>query len=307
MLMKRVIGFVLLMLTLGVASAESRLQVKEVVKDVYAIIGELGNRTPENYGNNATFGFVITDQGVVLIDSGATQTGAKALESVVASVTDKAIVKVINTGGQDHRWLGNDYFKKQNAEIIASKNAVADQKARLSDQLIRLGGLAGDSLLADTKPDYADVVFDSAYKFELGGVLFEIYHAGPAHTPGDSFVWLPQKSVMFTGDIVYIKRLLGINNHSNSKSWVSVFESMEKFKPKYVVPGHGPITNLSVAKKDTYQYIKDLRLALIEFIDNDGTIEDISKIDQSKYEYLLNFDTLSGRNAQQVFTELEWE
>ena len=46
---------------------------------------------------------------------------------------------------------------------------------------------------------------------------------------------------------------------------------------------------------------------LAAFIEEGGDISEIRKIDQSKFNYLLNFDTLAGRNAQKVYTELEWE
>ncbi|MEA1987897.1 MAG: MBL fold metallo-hydrolase, partial [Pseudomonadota bacterium] len=82
----------------------------KVADKTYAYIGPLTNRTPENLGLNNNIGLVITDKGVVLIDSGAGIPSAKALESAVAKVTDKKVVAVINTGSQDHRWLGNGYF-----------------------------------------------------------------------------------------------------------------------------------------------------------------------------------------------------
>lgn len=112
---------------------------------------------------------------------------------------------------------------------------------------------------------------------------------------------------MFTGDIVYTERILGILDHSNSKSWIKVFEAMASYKPKHIVPGHGNPTTLAKATEDTYNYLVNIREAVIEFADNDGDISEIGKIDQSKFSYLFNFDVLSGRNAQQVFTELEWE
>ena len=293
--------------------AEDTLKLKEVSNNVYAIVGQLTNRTPENLGNNATFGFVVTSEGVVLIDSGGTYNGAKAIHGVIKTVTDKPIVKVINTGGQDHRWLGNGYFKKLGAEIIASKAAVTDQKARLEDQFFRLGTLVNEKEVKATDPVYADTdtgannTFEKNLSFKLGEFTFEIHHVGQAHTPGESFVWLAEDSVMFTGDIVYTERILGVNDHSNSKSWIKVFEAMASYKPKHIVPGHGSPTTLAKATEDTYDYLVNLRKAVVEFEDNDGDISEIGKIDQSKFSYLFNFDVLSGRNAQQVFTELEWE
>jgi len=287
--------------------AASDLTLKKITDNVYAIVGELSNRSPVNLGNNSTFGVVVTDKGVVLIDSGATYKGAEKIHNVIKGITDKPIVTVINTGGQDHRWLGNGYFKKLGAKIIASNDAVEDQKARTQDQFFGLGTLVGDEGIKGTEAVYADTTFDTEYNFELGGVNFEVTHAGQAHTPGDSFIWLPQQKVMFTGDIVYIERMLGIMDHSNSKSWVAVYEAMAAHKPKHIIPGHGNPTTLETADKDTYGYLTSLRESVAEFIDDDGDISEISKVDQSAYKYLLNYDSLSGRNAQKVYTEMEFE
>ena len=100
----------------------NQLELQKVTQNVYAIVGELGNRSPENLGNNATFGFVVTSAGVVLIDSGGTDDGAKAIDEIVKTVTNKPVVLVINTGGQDHRWLGNEHFKKQQDRSERSKS-----------------------------------------------------------------------------------------------------------------------------------------------------------------------------------------
>jgi glyoxylase-like metal-dependent hydrolase (beta-lactamase superfamily II) len=282
-------------------------QLRKITKNIYAVVGELGNRTAKNFGNNATFGFVVTDKGVVLIDSGGTHQGAVVILQVIKSVTNKPVVKVINTGGQDHRWLGNSFFKKRGAAIIASNSAVKDQKSRVNDQLFRLANLVGEKFVNATTPTYAEITFESSYNFKLGNTKFEIYHKGQAHTPGDSFVWLPQQKVMFTGDIVYTERMLGIGEQSNSKSWLKVYQAMSFYNPKYLIPGHGSPTSLDKANTDTYGYLTFLRKSVSEFMEKGGDISDISKIDQSKYKYLLNYKSLSGRNAQKVYAELEWE
>ncbi|MBT8437006.1 MAG: MBL fold metallo-hydrolase, partial [Gammaproteobacteria bacterium] len=184
------------------SQGEQKLALQQVTEGVYAIVGELGNRSKDNLGNNATFGLVVTAEGAVLIDSGGTHPGAREIELQIQSITDQPVVRVINTGGQDHRWLGNGYFSNQGAQIIASEAAVNDQKARTQDQLILLGNLVGEKPVRATDPVYADKTFTDFFEFELGGVIFELHHSGQAHTPGDSYVWLPQKQVMFTGDIV---------------------------------------------------------------------------------------------------------
>jgi glyoxylase-like metal-dependent hydrolase (beta-lactamase superfamily II) len=288
-------------------SAAEKLELQKVTTDVYAIVGEPGNRTAKNLGNNATFGFVITTEGVVLIDSGATYRGAQKIDRLIRSVTDKPVVQVINTGGQDHRWLGNGYFKKQGAEIIASEATVKDQKARTQDQFIVLSNLVGDQAVEETDAVYAERTFKENLKYKLGNTIFELRHSGQAHTPGDSFVWLPQSKVMFAGDIVYVERMLGVGLQSNSQSWIDVFQTMAAYKPKYLIPGHGHAADLSRAIRDTYGYLVFLRRSVSDFVEDDGDISEISSVNQTEFSYLLNYREIAGRNAQQVFIEMEWE
>jgi hypothetical protein len=74
-----------------------------------------------------------------------------------------------------------------------------------------------------------------------------------------------------------------------------------------VIPGHGAVTNMTRAKADTYDYLLSLRQVVKEFRQNGGGIEAIGSVDQSRFSKLEGYDLLKGRNAQQVFQELEWE
>ncbi|NCF10013.1 MAG: MBL fold metallo-hydrolase [Gammaproteobacteria bacterium] len=296
-----------IVLALVAVSATAELKAHRVADDVYAIVGDLGNRSPENLGNNATFGVVITREGVVLIDPGGTYTGAQRLHEKIRSLTDRPVVRVVNTGGQDHRWLGNGYFQEQGASIVASQRAVEDQQARSQDQFFALNALVGAEGLQGTEPVVADTRFDETLAFELGGIRFEIHHVATAHTPGDAFVWLPGKRIVFTGDIVYTERMLGVIEVSNSRDWLEAFSAVAELNPEHVVPGHGAPTTLKRAREDTEDYLKFLRTAVGEHMDAGKDITTVGSIDQSAYARLLNFEQLAGRNAQKVFTELEWE
>jgi glyoxylase-like metal-dependent hydrolase (beta-lactamase superfamily II) len=302
-------GLWLLLLIVGehAVRADEALRLQKVNDHIFAVVGPLGNRTPENLGNNATFGFVVTDEGVVLIDSGGSYRGAAALHEVIKQVTDKPVKVVINTGGQDHRWLGNGYFKAHGARIIASAAAVTDQRKRYQDQMFMLGNLVGVTGLEGTEPVYAKETFDEQTSFSLGGVRFELKRVGPAHTPGDSIVWLPNDHVVFTGDVVFVKRLLGILEYSDSHGWIKAFETMAALQPGVVIPGHGPVTDLARAQKDTYDYLVFLRQSVGAFMEAGGDITRIGTLDQSRFKYLQNYDTLKGRNAQQVYQAMEWE
>ena len=293
----------------GVSAAESNdgLRLQQVAENVYAVVGPYGNRTPQNLGNNATFGFVVTGEGVVLVDSGGSYQGASAIAAVIKQVTDQPVRVVINSGGQDHRWLGNGYFKERGARIIASQAAIDDQRARLQDQMFMLGNLVGDKGLTGTEAVYADETFDDKLSFSLGGTSFELRKVGPAHTPGDSLVWLPQQRVVFSGDVVYVGRMLGVMSHSSSRHWIEAFEAMAALQPAMVVPGHGPAVDLARARADSLDYLVFLRQTVGSFMEAGGSIMQVGTLDQSRFSYLVDYETLKGRNAQQVFQEMEWE
>jgi glyoxylase-like metal-dependent hydrolase (beta-lactamase superfamily II) len=282
------------------------LEVQQVTDNVYALVGSLEQRSPENLANNGTFGVVVTDAGVVLIDTGGSWNGAAQIHGAIARITDQPIKYVINSGGQDHRWLGNHYWQSVGAQVIASNAAVADHHDRGSQQMTGLSVLLGDAM-AGTKPAYANITFDTEYSFELGGVSFELTHAGQAHTPGDIFVWVPSESTVFAGDIVYMERILGIGDQSHSGTWIEVFEAMAALNPTNVIPGHGHVTTLEGATASTYDYLVNLRTQMGAYIEDGGDIIDSVNVDQAPFSYLVNFEGLAKRNAQQVFSEMEWE
>lgn len=293
-------------LVLPTVAAAQGLEIQPVTDGIWAIVGEKEQRSPENHANNATFGLIATDAGAVLVDPGGSWRGAEALHEAIRSVTDQPVAYVINTGGQDHRWLGNGYWLAQGATVIASEDAVADHHDRGSMQMTALAQFLGDQL-EGTVPAYATVTFDDAYTMEFGGLTFEIVHSGAAHTPGDSFVWVPERETVFTGDIVYVERILGVGEQSSISEWPTSFEAMAASGATHVVPGHGHATTMERARADTYDYLMNLRSQIGALIEDGGDIMEAPAVDQSAFSYLEQFDSLAGRNAQTAYQQMEWE
>ena len=299
----------LLLLTAMTHFSAQALETVKVEDNIYALAGELGQRSPANLANNATFGVVVTSAGVVLIDAGGTAKGAAAIESAIAGITNKKVVAVINTGGQDHRWLGNAYWKAKGARLITSKAAATDQKARFDMQWMMLQQLVGKENLAGTEPRYAQETFDKTHDIAIGGIRFQLRHTGRAHTPGDLFVWLPQQRIVFAGDIVFMDRMLGILPAplSGSADWIKSFDAMAALNPKIVIPGHGKPGTLAKARAQTRDYLAALRKGVRAVLDRNGDMNAAAKIDQSVFAALVGADQLVGRNAQAVFAEMEFE
>ncbi len=295
-------------LTLAAPVRAVEVQFKPVAAGVYAHIGDTGPRTYENEGLNANIGLVVTPAGAVLIDSGATYRSARRIHEAAKKVTPQPVKWVINTGGQDHRWLGNGYFREQGAETIAHANARADMLDRGGDHMAGLKAALRERADGTVPTLPTRFVRGNDARLEFGGVVFELRHRGGAHTPGDTMVWLPQTKVLFSGDVVYVDRLLGVIPVSNTKRWLETFAVIEQLNPALIVPGHGDVTDLATARADTQAYLLALRAHMKKAVD-DGT--DISaavkSFDAKPFMRLLNAAELMPGNASRAYLELERE
>lgn len=278
-----------------------------VADGVYAYVGDTEGRTYENEGLNANIGLVVTPAGAVLIDSGASFQSAQKIHAAARKVTTQPIQWVINTGDQDHRWLGNGYFKAQGIETIAHAAAQADMRARAGEHLAGLQVLK--ERLAGTVPTLPTRwLTDADTRLELGGTVIELKHRGGGHTPGDMLVWLPQKSVLFSGDVVYVDRVLGLHPVSRSKAWLASFAVIDELKPKIIVPGHGQVTNLATAQAQTRDLLRALRAHMKKAVD-DGTDlgAAVKSFDAQPFAHLKHADVWIPQLANQTYLEMERE
>jgi glyoxylase-like metal-dependent hydrolase (beta-lactamase superfamily II) len=278
-----------------------------VAPGVYAFIGDTGGRTYKNEGMNANTGFIVTTDGVVVVDSGSTYLAAKAMHKAIQRVTGQPVKYVVNTGGQDHRWLGNGYFAQQGAEIIAARAALADMQERGAAQVEAMKTVLRKKLQG-TKPVFPTRLFDQKEILKLGATELHIVRFHGAHTPGDAVVWLPQSGVLFSGDMVYVDRLLGVIPVSSSRDWLASFEEMEKLNPKVIVPGHGRVCDLAKARAQTRDYLVLLRNHMRQALDGGLDLQTaIDALDQGAYRHLANWELLKGGNASRVYLEMEAE
>jgi glyoxylase-like metal-dependent hydrolase (beta-lactamase superfamily II) len=298
------------MLILAFASTSvSALELKptRVAENVYAVIGPTGPRSYENYGLNTNLGFVVTGHGVLLIDSGATVQSGPFIARAVAGVTKQPIRWVINTGSQDHRWLGNGYFRDRGAQVIALERTVRTQREFAEQHLSGLKKVLRERL-AGTEPVYADRILpgDSA-KLQLGGTDVVVRWFGDAHFPGDAVVWLPERRVAFTGDLVYLDRMLGILPWSNVRSWRQAFHAFAALDPKLVVPGHGRPGDMAKVRRDTGDYldwlITEVGGAVEQWEPLADTVERLA--DAPQFAHLEHFSSWHRTNINRTYLQME--
>ncbi|WP_435258032.1 MBL fold metallo-hydrolase [Thioclava sp. FR2] len=279
----------------------------EVIPHVFSAIGATAPPTYENAGHNNNLSFIVTEDGVIVINGGASWKLAEALHAEIRAVTDQPVKLVINENGQGHSMLGNSYWAAQNVPILAHEEAAAEFAHDGDAALIALRAYArenaeGTDLVTPTE------TFTDKKIIEMGGVTVEVLHLGPAHSPGDTQVWIPQWSIMITGDIAFHERMPPIFEGTCTSCWIDTWDNaLMPLNPTYVIPGHGHPTNLAQVTRYTRDYVADLREKIGAHIEEDGDLAGAYYVDQSQWAHLDTFEELATKNAGVVFAEMEFE
>ncbi|QBF31296.1 MBL fold metallo-hydrolase [Thalassococcus sp. S3] len=279
----------------------------EVIPHVFSAIGATAPPTYENSGHNNNLSFIVTDEGVVVINAGASSRLAAALHDEIKAVTDQPVVLVINENGQGHAMLGNGYWRDLGIDVLAHVDAVTETRENADVILQRMEGYNRDKAEGSRVED-ANLTFEERYDVTLGGVKIEVLYMGPAHDPGDLQVWLPDWDMLIAGDLAFHERMPPIFPHTCTSCWIETWETqLEPLNPTYVIPGHGHPTNLAQVRRYTRDYLIDLRGKIRAHIDEGGDLAGAYYVDQSAWSHLDTFEELATRNAGQVFEEMEWE
>lgn len=279
---------------------------QEVIPGVWSAIGATAPGTYENSGHNNNLSFIVTKEGVVVVNAGDNYLLAQSLHDEIRKHTDQPVKYVVLENGQGHAMLGSNYWKEQGAKIVAHRDtakyieqvgydALAGMRARARDKAYR------------TEFAMPDIVYDDKLDLSMGGTKIEVLHLGKAHHHGDTMVWLPEKKLVIAGDTAFHIRMLPIFEDTDTASWIAVWDKFEALGATTVIPGHGGPTDMATVRRWTRDYLVDLRTKVKAVIDAGGSLDDAYKVDQSAYLHLHTADELARSNAGRVFRAMEFE
>ncbi|MCG6882355.1 MAG: MBL fold metallo-hydrolase [Silicimonas sp.] len=279
----------------------------EVVPGIWSAIGATAPPTYENTGHNNNLSFIVTGDGVIVVNGGAAYVLAKALHDEIKTITDQPVKLVINENGQGHAMLGNSYWSEQGVPIIAHVDAAAafehdGAQSLQQHQNVLKEKAEGTTLVGPTE------TFEDEYIIDMGDFHVEVLHLGPAHGPGDVSVWLPEQSLVIAGDMAFHERLLPIFADTITADWLETWDTeFEALNATYVIPGHGHPTNMAQVRRYTRDYLIYLRERIREHLDAGGDLAEAYYVDQSPYAHLDTFEELATKNAGRVYEQMEWE
>jgi hypothetical protein len=296
-------------LALGGALPTAAVEVvfKPVADGVYAYVGDIEGRTYENEGLNANIGLVVTPAGAVLIDSGATLQSARKIHEAAKKVTTQPVRWVINTGDQDHRWLGNGYFKSQGIETIAHADAEADMKARSGEQM------EGLKVLKERLDGTVPTLPTRFVRTGTPGLNWAAW-CSSSNTAAAAIrrvtPWSGCRKTRCCSAATWSMWIacLGLLPVSSGKTWLDSFAVIDGLQPQIIVPGHGKVTDLATAQAQTRDLLLALRAHMKKAVD-DGT--DISTAVKSfnaqPFSHLKHADVWIPQLANMTYLEMERE
>ena len=285
------------------------MQVQRVSPSAWYVEGvsALGTSANQNFISNAAF--VVTADGVVVIDALGSPALAERLLTQIKTVTPKPVTHVLVTHYHADHIYGLQTFKAMGAKIVAHRAA----KEYLNSETARLRMEASRQQLApwvndDTRLVHADQWIDGDTTLNLGGVEFQIKPVGPSHTPEDIAVYMPSEKVLFAGDLVFRSRIPYVGQ-ADSRHWISAMEILLAFDPAVIVPGHGGLSTES--RKDmqlTRDYLVYLRSTMGQAAQNLEPFEDAyAATDWTQFEHLPLFRVANRMNAYNTYLLLEHE
>lgn len=284
------------------------MEVRQIGDHSYYVMGEPGMAT-DNEGFISNAGFVITGNGVVVLDALGTPSLAWAMRQKIRELTDEPVVKVIVTHYHADHIYGLQVFKEEGAEIIAPRGVyeyIESQAAkdRLEERRFSLEPWVNE----DTHLLNPDRLVESSETFRVGDVEFQLTYQGSAHSKGDMAMFVVNDAVLYSGDLIFEGRVPYVGD-ADTKHWLATLEALETGELKGLVPGHGPAARKpKEAIGLTRRYLARIREVMGAAIEDLQDFESAyNEADWSEFSHLPAFRAAHRRNVYQVYLSLEAE
>jgi len=293
--------------TLATAQPAS-IQAVQLAQGVWFVQGNsaLGSTGNRNFISNA--GFFVTEEGVVVVDALGSPALAQELLREIHRVTPQALRYVVVTHYHADHIYGLQTLVQAGAKVIGHASAREYLNSDTAQRRLEASRIdLAPWIDANTQLVPADQWLDTQEsQFRLGSIDFVVDHVGPAHTPEDVVVFVPQLGVLFAGDLFFQGRIPFVGQ-ADSRLWIQALNRLMKYQPKIVIPGHGPAsTNPMVDMTMTRDYLLYLRKTMGEAAKNMEPFEEVyAKTDWSRFESIPLFRVANRMNAYNTYLLME--
>jgi cyclase len=241
-------------------------EVAEVSEGVYSYIQPDGTW----YLNNT--GFLVDPRGVISVDATSTERRTRAYLDAIAKVTPQPVRTLVNTHHHGDHTYGNGLFA--GAAIVAHERCRAE--------VLALAPPANTGIFTDV--DWGDLrltppflTYDTGVTLWSGDLRCDVRYVGtPAHTTNDSIIWIPSRSVLFAGDLLFNGGTPFLLLGSITGSIEVLEQVVRPLGAVTIVPGHGPVCGPELIE-DTLGYLR-----FIQGLAREGITAGLSPLDAAR-------------------------
>jgi glyoxylase-like metal-dependent hydrolase (beta-lactamase superfamily II) len=258
-------------------------------------------------------GWIIFEDYVLVIDANF-PSGAKEIIPKIRAVTQKPIRFALDTHHHGDHAYGNQVWVENGAVPLAHTGVVEEMKRYETGYYGSKPGRWEEA--AGGRPDVKEsrlkppsLLFPKELIFDDGKHRVEIMHLGIAHTQGDSFAWLPNEKILFTGDAC-VNGPYNFVGDGDIAKWIATLDAARKLGAKIVCPGHGP-RDAETMIADQQAYFRSLREQVGQLVKSKKTPEQVkASVDQVKGAITANKQVsryvgmFFANQVEKVYTEL---
>ena len=253
-------------------------QVRKLSEGVYAYVGA-------NLQSNA--GIILTQDGVVLIDSGHTPIESRRILEIVKKLTPMPVRFLIDTEPHPDHTTGHFVFSPP-AVIVAAAGAGESMRNREREVPKRIEQLAATSAAMKTALEgYKFIVphveYNQSMTLYVGERTFELKYLKGVHSEADTAVWMPKERVLFSASGIVVNQINILRPFVTIPDILAAAKMMKALNPEHVVPGHGTPGTVKIFE-DTERYY-ELLLERVAALVKEGRSLDQIKAEVKMPEY----------------------
>jgi glyoxylase-like metal-dependent hydrolase (beta-lactamase superfamily II) len=281
---------------------------QKVSTHCHVIIAKDPEPTPENQGMFSNMGFIITQKGVVVYDTGGSVQIGEMMIRQIKKVTDKPVVKIFNSHFHGDHWLGNHAFVKEwpNVEIYAHENLHKALKEGVGEFWLNMQARATNNATAGTVITAPNQVLKGGEVFDMGDTLLRVHYYGKCHTDSDICLEVTADKTVYVADMLMVGRVANMDDGSYVGSIEGIKKLKEDTQAANYVQGHfkfGPqqadvyLDFLEIIYNNTVAYQKEGMSA--------AEMKDKIVAKMKKFRDWKGFDSQIGRYIALAYTEAE--
>lgn len=213
---------------------------QQVSANLYVIHGPQGVPSVENQSFMNNPAWVITADGVVVIDPGSSVQAGRMVVAQLRKTTDKPVTHVFNTHVHGDHWLGNQAILEMwpKATIIGHPDMIKRAKEGADAFWINLMSEMTKGFTDGTRAEIPTVAAADGQEFRVGGKTFRIHSSTDAHSKTDLMIEIVEDRILFTGDNVLNRQVMNLRD-GTFRGVMKATDQALALNAKLYVPGHG--------------------------------------------------------------------